>query len=192
MGINVGRMRCRLSIRILMKDATGSALVLALVMVSLITVVCCIVLNGSFLQVKFIRRLIHQRQALYLAEAGVAKTVWYLSGNEDRGFWWHPKHEEIELFDGHTAIVSVDPWGGYLSVVSHAEYKGVFRSVRALIGEVPSTPFQNAITIGGTDYPLVVTGKNRIIGDVVVGSKGVQEGWIQGRGLETSEPVVSS
>lgn len=182
--------RYKSSVRISMKDTKGSALVLALVMVSIITVVCCIVLSGSFLQLKFIRRLIHQRQALYLAEAGVAKTVWYLSGHGDRGFRWYPENEEIELFDGHTAMISVDPWGGYLSITSHAGYRGVFRSVRALIGEVPPSSFQNAITIGGTEYPLVVTGKNRIIGDVIVGPKGVQEGWIQGRGLETSDPVV--
>lgn len=185
-------MRFKLSVRFSIKDNKGSALVLALVLVSFLTVVCCIVLNGSLLQLKFIRRLVYQRQALYLAEAGVAKTLWYLSGNEDRGFRWHPKNEEIELFDGYTAIVSVEPWGGYLSVISRAEYRGMFRSVRALVGEVPPSSFQNAITIGGTEYPLVVTGKNRIIGDVVVGSKGVQEGWIRGRGLETSDPVVGN
>jgi hypothetical protein len=182
-------MKSRFYIDQLKHDARGSALVLALVMVTIVTIICSIMLNGVFLQLKFIRRPIHQRQALYLSEAGIHKAIWYLSGHGGRGPRWRTENERIELFDDHTATVSVRGWGGYLEIISRAEHKRVSRTVRALVGEKPPEHFEQAVIVGGTGYPIVVTGKNRIVGDVTVGPKGVEKGWIKGRGFEGKEPV---
>lgn len=167
----------------------GSALVLALVIVTVITIICSTILMGAFLQLKFIRNNIHKLQAFYLAEAGIYKTIWYLSGNEGRDPFWRTENETMELFSNQTANVSVKEWGGFLKIVSTADYKNLTKSVRVLVGEIPPAPFQQAIHIGGAGYPLVVTGKNRIIGDVTVGLKGVEKGWIKGQGFEGEKPV---
>jgi hypothetical protein len=187
-------------IKIYFSKNIGSALVLALVMITVIVIICSAVLSGIFLQFKFIRKQVDSLKALNLAEAGVYKTIWYLSGNEGKGPLWRTMNESIELFDDTFASVSIEEWGGYLEVHSSTEYKNVRKTVRVLLGEKLSEPFRYAIQLGevkyqnagvrkksnkrGFGYPLVVTGKNRITGDVSVGLKGVEKGVIRGRGFE--------
>ncbi len=173
---------------ILIRDK-GSALVLALVMVTVTTIICSIVLMGSLLQYKFIRQKVDRMQALHLAEAGVYKTMWYLSDQEGKGIFWRPTHETIPLLDDNTAEITIEPWGGFLQVTSHAGYKKGMETIRVLLGEKPPAAFQQAVHIGGVKYPLVLTGKTQIIGDVTVGPKGVEKGSIKGRGFEGEKLV---
>ena len=168
----------------LKNDERGSALVLVLVMITIMIIVSSIALRVRFLHHKSILKYVHERQALYLAEAGIYKTLWCLSGKDERDMTWRPENERIELEDGYSAFVSVTEWGGYLSIVSEARFKRANKKLRVLIGERPSQDYQNAVVIGSVEYPLVVTGKNRIIGDVVVGKKGIEAGWIRGRGFQ--------
>jgi|GEM_PF-1266599 len=170
-------------------DSKGSALILVLVIVTVVTIMCSIVLAGITLQQKVILKTIHERQALYLAEAGIQKAMWYLSGDGGKGLRWRTEDETIELFDDHLASITVQEWGGYLIVQSKVNYKKISKCVRVLLGEYPPEPFKQAVVIGGVNYPLVVTGKNRIMGDVTVGAKGVEKGTIQGRGFEGKTPV---
>lgn len=172
-----------------MQTNKGSALVLVLVIVTAVTILCSMVLVGIYLQMKFIRRDINQIQAHYLAEAGVYKTVWYLSGNGNQNVFWRPENEVLTLFEDDTVRISVDVWGGYLLVHSNVEHKGAIKNLSTLVGEVSPEPFEQAIVIGKLDYPLVVTGKNRIIGDVTVNSDGVKTGVDLGERFEGDQLV---
>lgn len=159
----------------------GSALVLVIVMITLTTTIVGIMLMGTLLPLRLTLKEKHRLQTFYLAEAGIQKTIWLLSGNESKDQFWRANNETIELFNNLTASVSVEEWGGYLRVTSTANYKHTTSSIRVLLGEQPSLAFQQAIFIGGVDYPLVVTGDNRIVGDVTVGPEGVKKGVIKGR-----------
>jgi hypothetical protein len=180
---------CRMKVINFFTGKKGSALVLALVMVTVITIICSIVLMGSLLQVKFIRRKVDRMQALYLSEAGIYNAMWYLSGQEGKGILWRPINETILLLDNNTAEVTIEPWGGFLRVTSHAEYKKGVETIRVLLGEKPPASFQQAVHIGGVEYPLVLTGHTQIVGDITVGLKGVEKGSIKGRGFEGDKLV---
>jgi len=171
------------------RDSRGSALVLVLVIVTVVTVIVNIMLIGSLLHLHLIKTDLYQLQAQYLAEAGVYKTMWYLSGRGGKDYRWRPKNEVIELPDGYVCTVSVEQWGGYLRVVSTAQYAKATKKLQVLVGEKPSFPFQQAIFIGGTDYPLVVAGKNRIIGDVTLGKEGVRQGTLPGTPFQSEQLV---
>jgi hypothetical protein len=170
-------------------DTRGSALVLALVMVTVITTIIGAVLMGALLQWRLILKEKHRLQAFYLAEAGIQKALWHLSGNGGKNLFWRPENEVITLFDNHVATVSVTQWGGFLQVTSTASERRLTKSICVLVGEHPPSPFQQAVFIGGVDYPLVVTGTNRIVGDVTVGPEGVKKGRIKGRDFEGEKLV---
>lgn len=172
------------ALRSALRNTRGSALVLALGMVTIITGTIGVIMMAVQLQWRFVREEQNRIQALYLAEAGVYKTLWYLSGHGDKDIDWRPEYETIALFDEKTASISVKEWGGYLQITSAAQVQRVTKQLRALVGETPSSPFQQAIVIGGVDYPLVVTGKNRIIGGVTVGPEGVKKGRLKGRDFD--------
>jgi hypothetical protein len=170
-------------------DTRGSALVLALVMVTVITTIIGAVLMGALLQWRLILKEKHRVQAFYLAEAGIHKALWHLSGNGGKNLFWRPENEAMALFDNHVATVSVTQWGGFLQVTSTASEHRLTRSIRVLVGEHPPPPFEQAVFIGGVDYPLVVAGTNRIIGDATVGPEGVKKGRIKGRDFEGEKLV---
>ncbi len=170
-------------------DTQGSALVLVLVMVTLITTIVGAVLMGTLLQLRLILKEKHRLQAFYLAEAGIYKAIWHLSGNGGKDIFWRPQNEAIEIFDSQTAAVTVQQWGGFLQVTSAANVHRAGKSIRVLLGDQPPAPFRQAVFIGGVDYPLVVTGKNRIVGDVTVGPEGVKKGRIKGRDFEGDKLV---
>jgi hypothetical protein len=139
---------------------------------------------GTLLQLRLILREKHRLQAFYLAEAGIYKAIWHLSGNGGKDIFWRPGNEAIEIFDNQMAASTVQQWGGFLQVSSTANVRRAGKSIRVLLGEQPPAPFQQAVFVGGVDYPLVVTGRNRIIGDVTVGPEGVKKGRIKGRDFE--------
>ncbi len=171
------------------RNNQGSALVLVLVIVTAVTIICSMILAGMYLQMKFIRRDIHQLQALYLAEAGIYKTVWYLSNNTNQNAFWRLENEALPLFENDTANISVKTWGGYLLVNAVIKYKESTKNLHALVGEVPPDPFKQAIIIGEVDFPLIVSGKNRIIGNVTVNILGVEESNIVLRRFEGDQLV---
>lgn len=175
-----------------LKNTDGSALLLVLVIIMVLTTIIGAVLMGNFMQRRLFVKELQKIQARYLAEAAVYKTLWYLSGNGGRDVRWRPQKESIRLGEGQEARVSVTEWGGFLRVHATVILKNtingrsreVGESVQALVGETLSPPFRQAIHIGGTSYPLVVTGKTRIVGDVMVGREGVKTGRIKGRGFQ--------
>ncbi|MCI0693273.1 PilX N-terminal domain-containing pilus assembly protein [candidate division KSB1 bacterium] len=170
-------------------DSQGSALVLVLVMVTVITTIVGAVLMGTLLQLRLIVKEKHRLQAFYLAEAGIYKAIWHLSGNGGKDIFWRPENTGVEIFDHQMAAVTVQQWGGFLQVTSTANVHRAGKSIRVLLGEQPPAPFRQAVFVGCVDYPLVVTGRNRIVGDVTVGPEGVKKGRIKGRDFEGDKLV---
>jgi hypothetical protein len=141
------------------------------------------------LQRRFVRREYFRIQARYLAEAGIHKAMWILSGNEGRNKFWRAKNSTLPLFDDLNCEISVSEWGGFLHLSSTAYYKGQAASVIALIGERMPAHFKQAIIVGGVNYPLVVAGTNKIVGDVTLGSGGVKPGQMKGIRFSGKRPV---
>ncbi|MBD3288909.1 hypothetical protein GF337_08915, partial [candidate division KSB1 bacterium] len=163
-----------------LNDQNGSALVTVLSLIVILTILALALMGVVTVQSRFIRRDHHRTQARYLAEAGIQKALWYLSGHGGRNIRWRAVDSRIQLFDQDYAQVSVSQWGGYLEITSRAKYKNQTARVTSLVGEKMPDVFNNAVVIGGTDFPLVVCGSNEIIGDVVIGRGGVREGEIKG------------
>jgi hypothetical protein len=172
------------------KESCGSAMVLVIVLITSLTLTILILLRASELRVRSVIRENHSIQAMYLAEAGIEKALWMLSGNSGGNARWRTSGETIELFDGLTAFVSVSDWGAYVRITSEAFVHGTGRRIEALTGQTPPVAFRRAICTGNAEYALVVTGKNTINGDVLVGMRGVEQGSISGKGFEGKTPVV--
>lgn len=172
-----------------LSNENGSALILALVLVVVITTIIVITIAGVFSNIKFTMSELNRTKAFYLAEAGIHKSIWFLSGNGGKSLQWRPKDESITLFDGLTSHVTVTQWGGFLQVTSKVKFKNQRKTLTVLLGQRPIQPFTRAIHIGKMNYPLVVAGKTQITGDIAVGRKGIKKGRIKGREYEGDKLV---
>ena len=82
----------------------GSAFILVIVITLAVTMVCSIVMGALFSQYKMVRRDFNEDQAMYMAEAGIYKTIWYLSGHEGRDQRWRPNNQAVSIFDKSSSL----------------------------------------------------------------------------------------
>jgi len=163
-----------------LKDQQGSALVTVLIMVTALTILSGALFAAFSLHHRLARRDFNRLQAFYYAEAGIYKALWYLSENEGLDWFWRPHKQDIAISNNQTAQISIQERGGFLEVFSSAQYNNQKRKLQVLVGQRMPDEFNQAIILGGKDFPLVVTGNNRIVGDVTVGKRGVKQGSIKG------------
>lgn len=173
----------------ILKEESGSALVTVLIIISLLTILTMAILGAKAWQQRFIRRDLNRMQAFYLAEAGIQKSLWMLANDTKGDADWRVENYSLPLFDSLAAQVSVWDWGGFVVVESDAEYKNQTSSLEVLAGECLPPNFDQAVIVGGVDYPLVVTGETRIVGDATVGKAGVKTGIIRGQGFRGRQIV---
>lgn len=183
LGSGIYRLRC-------LKQNRGSALVLVLVIIVVLTVLCGAFLSGILLHRKFILREVNRIQTRYLAESAVEKCLWALEGHDGRDIMWRPAGEFIPLMDGHEAAVRIESWGGFLRITATAFCREESVMLEVLAGEKLNRENRDAITMTTkVSENLVVTGSNRIIGDVTVGNRGVSTSMIRGRPFSGKKPV---
>ena len=163
-----------------LKDQQGSALATVLIMITVLTVLSGVLFAAFTLHHRLARRDFNRLQAFYYAEAGIYKALWYLSGNDELDWFWRPDKQDISISNNQTAQISVKERGGFLEIFSSAQYNNQKRKLQVLVGQKMPDQFNQAIILGGKDFPLVVTGSNRIVGDVTVGKRGVKQGSIKG------------
>ena len=152
-----------------------------LIIVTALTVLSGVLFAAFTLHHRLARRDFNRLQAFYYAEAGVYKALWYLSGNDEQDWFWRPDKQDIAISNNQTAQISIKERGGFLEVLSLAQYNNQKRQLQVLVGQKMPDEFNQAIIVGGKDFPLVVTGSNRIVGDVTVGKRGVKQGLLKSR-----------
>lgn len=171
------------------KEEKGSVLLPILAVLLVLTFLfTSVILYGAWHKMKAVKEL-QSLKASYLAEAGVNRAIWYLSGHEGKDISWRTDSLTYRVKGSQSYKFSISSWGGYLAVESEGKAGSTKKKVKALIGQMPSGHFSRAINLGKPDYPLVVTGNNRIIGDVMLGPAGVMEGKFKGIGFYGTTPV---
>lgn len=163
-----------------LKNENGYALVTVTVFVMAITIVTGSLFGYYSAHVRVAKNDIFKTQAFYLAEAGIYKTLWHLAGNGGHDWRWRPVNENVQAFDDKAATITVEERGGFLKIISTATVSKKSHVLKVLVGQKMPQLFNHAIILGGNDLPLVVTGKNKIIGDVMVGKSGIKTGSIKG------------
>lgn len=163
-----------------LKNENGYALVTVTIFVMAITIVTGSLFGFYAAHVRVAKNDLFKTQAFYLAEAGIYKTLWHLAGNGGHDWQWRPVNENVQAFDDKAATITVEERGGFLKITSTAMVSKKSHVLKVLVGQKMPQLFNHAIILGGNDLPLVVTGKNKIIGDVMVGKSGVKTGSIKG------------
>ncbi len=161
-------------------DERGSALVTVLIMVTALIIMSGALLKAFSLHYSSARRDLNRIQAFYFAEAGIYQALSRLSGNDGYDWNWRPQKEQISVANNQTVEISITERGGFLIITSSVQYHHQHKQLQVQVGQNIPNAFNQAIILGGTDYPLVVTGNNRIIGNVTVGTSGVKPGSIKG------------
>lgn len=159
------------------RSEDGSALLTALAMIALLSVLIGAVWMVQVAQYRFFRRDAHRAMARYAAEAGLYVALDSLEQNP----YWQEPDLLMELPADQRARVTVEPFGAYLYVRSLAQQGRSQAAVRALIGEVPAPEFNHAVVLWDTESSLNVAGTTRIEGTVVVGERGVRESTFERR-----------
>ncbi len=162
------------------KETTGSALVTALVLVSAALVLTGIALAAYLMRYKYIQQDVHHTQAQYIAEAGLFSVVDGLQ----RQPAWRPSDSLLALPDETQSRVDVTPYGGYLWVRSTATAGRSRYTSRALVGQAPTTWFNQALVLWDrSDSGIHLNGRTYITGDLSIVAP-------QGREIDTLDAQI--
>jgi len=162
----------------------GSALLLVLVAILLITsLYSAVVLYGSYHR-RLALKDVMDTQAFYLAESGIETALSRLNRKPDYRLAFN-----MDVGPNESFKVSVKPYGAYLLCESIGRAGSCDKTISCLIGALPEEKFKNAINLGGQDYPLTLAGRTTIIGDVLVSPSGVLPGRFKGKRFGGSKLV---
>lgn len=157
----------------------GSVLLAALVVIVVLTLLAGTMMAIYVARYRFIRRDVHRVQARYLAEAALYTVLDSLQWDP----FWRPAGVDVRLPGGHRGVVTVEAFGGYLYVQAAARQQRSRYTIRALVGEAPPAAFGNAVYLWDTESSLNVAGETRIVGDILLGKRGLEYGVFDGRGF---------
>lgn len=130
-----------------MKEEKGSILLPVLAVLLLLTFLfTSVILYGAWHKMRAVKEL-QALRASYLAEAGVNRAIWCLSGHEGKDISWRTDSLTYCVKDADSYKFSVSSWGGYLAVESEGKAGSTRRKVKALIGQMPSEHFTRAINL---------------------------------------------
>lgn len=154
----------------------GVALVITIVIAG---VVLALVASWMALMTQRTSRVSRERarvQALYTAEAGIAKALWYLKGNGRKNLTWRTEEDgkdkpiKEDLFTRKVGVcqISVRDKGGFLEIVSVGKSQGESRGVSVMLGAAPSAEFDNALSVVRSDQPVTVSAGSEVLGGMKV------------------------
>ena len=173
----------------MIEQQKGSALIYVLISAILMTCTLLVILNYYHLHQRLIDRKGYLLQAKYSAEGAIYH---YLQKMED----------EQEFNTGgkiSTSIVTISPddnariqricWGGFLFLSSAVKKKGEKFYLEVLAGVHPTSAFDPAIIVHPNSGPLILSGRSRIQGDVLMGAGGIRKGRLLAHEFNRELPV---
>lgn len=126
-------------------------------------------------------RLIHteiqETQVRYAAEAGIHWAMARLQQTPD----WRPIRHPQTLPAGFTAEITVEPFGGFLLILSTVLHRRQEVTIRALVGAVAPEAFDHALWAWDAQGGVQATGSTFITGPVRIGPRGLQGKPLKGR-----------
>ncbi len=159
-------------------EERGSVLLAVLAILSILAVTITGVLMFGGWQRKQGILYLEEVRVRSLAESGIHQAMAELAENPRTRC-----RDQLVVFDSANQIsYSIRPWGAYLQVKSTGIGRRLTRTLTAVLGVQPSAIFGHVLTPIGSPYPLVVSGRTRIRGNVFVGPGGITRGEINGRG----------
>jgi len=159
-------------------DQQGSVLVSVLVVIAVLLTIFLSVLTYGLSRHSVHIRSINEMTASYLAESGIQRSLSHANSQGEPGEVTEPAAPNGGSFESKAYA-----WGPHWLIISKGAYNGQEVVSSALVGSRPPKVLEAAVTVTSSDYPLVVTGNTRIIGDVNTGPAGITEGRIRGEGI---------
>jgi hypothetical protein len=149
-----------------------------LVLIAIVTTLIGAVLSLAVLRDHYVRRDVHRLQARYAAEAGIHRALSGLGGRLRSTESVVP----IRVGEDETApcSVRVEPFGAFAFAEAVVAVRGEQASLRVLSGMAPPPAAERALVFGEDRSSLTLTGATRIIGDLLVGSRGVETSSFRG------------
>ncbi len=125
----------------------------------------------------------------YAAESGIAEVLSRCRFLEEISDMTSRSSNHYAFKDGSEAQVEVRPWGSFLLVRSEGSFHKIKTIRFALVADLPSVPFNNALVFGNPNHQLIFASTSSITGNVVVGHPGVTIGNLRGRVSPTRIPI---
>ena len=160
----------------MIEQEKGSALIYVLISAILLTSTLLVILNYYHLQQRLIDRKGYLLQTKYSAEGAIYH---YLQKMEDEwGFDEAGKIREaiVTISPEDTARIQSICWGGFLFISSAANKRSEKFYLEVLAGVHPTSAFDPAVIVNPNSGPLILSGRSRIQGDVLMGAGGIRKG----------------
>jgi hypothetical protein len=172
-----------------LKDQSGSALAASLAVIFILLTLFFSVFAATIGSKMIIVKRILKERSSYLADSGIARYLYTL--NRDSLDWKSAVNLRITdaISSSESFSVKSEIYGGYLMVASVGKAGTQSLQKRALIGKAPWPDLNCALINGDLNYPLVVAGQTKIVGDVMTGPAGVVQGSVHGEANQENNPI---
>ena len=157
------------------KEQKGSALIYVLISAVLMTSTLLVILNYYHLQQRLVSRKGHLLQAKYSAEGALYQFLQEIEEKQDFSPLKKSNESVITISSEDSARIQSICWGGFLFLASVTNNRGENFYLEALAGTHPSAAFNPAIMVSPNSGPLILSGRSRVEGDVVMGSGGIRK-----------------
>jgi hypothetical protein len=172
-----------MKIRTQLKSQSGSALIAVLIVLFILLTVFFAIFGLGISRTALLRKKIDITRSEYLAHAGIQRFLYLI--NETNKDWRFASSLDtlVEISGSESFSIQTELMGGYIKVLSKGKANNQTKSIQALVGLLPNKDFNSAVINRSIDYPLVVCGYTHIIGDAIVGPRGITKGSIEGQGF---------
>lgn len=166
------------------KNEKGHALVSVLFLITILSLLCAIVLEIQLFRRHQALQAIDDIKALHASNNGIESVIaaGVSLSNEGAAF-------SLEFPDGSNTNITTFQWGLFAAVTSRGRSNGRTASRSALLARKLSNADEAAFALGNLQHGLVLAGKSRIMGDVLVGPQGVTTGSLRNEVTPSDVPI---
>jgi len=170
-----------------LRQKKGSALISVLVVLFILLTAFFAVFSFALSRAAILEKEINSTRASYLADAGINRFLYEIEKDSLTIDKIISKKLSEKISADEKYAVSAEPWGGYILISSEGMARGSEAAKKVLIGLMPNKDLNAAIINCGANYPVVIAGRTKITGDVIVGPGSITRGTIEGEAYQDEE-----
>ncbi|MBD3422068.1 MAG: hypothetical protein GF398_18300 [Chitinivibrionales bacterium] len=154
--------------QIVSQDVDGYALYLVMLLLLVIGFLASIAFRQASITRQLAAQHSHKIQAHYLAQSGIARAEYFLSGGDGHDLAWHTEKLEEQLDLDRKITISCEPFGLYSRIKSIGRYRNKKSEIYALAGRTPLKELEPTITLTGGIQGLGLFADASLQGPVVL------------------------
>jgi len=175
--------------KIILKKQEGFALPSVLYMITILSLLILSIVMLKYFYQQNALLSVAQVKSDYAAIDGVNRAIVELNSHAISPQFGMEIAREYDFGQNGKAVVKIQHWGLYYAIFSEGWVGRVRTQRHAVIANMPTSQFENALYFANTEHQLVMTGSAQIKGNVITGISGVTTGTIANFPAPLKKPI---